>query len=82
MNHKREVTLAGEQVKFCRALIIQDLMKVCQLLGKNVNASGERLSKKERHELVSFSSKVQLLLLALGESSAEIERIVRNFSKG
>jgi hypothetical protein len=73
-----KVTLGGEQVSLCSAIVAAELRCVCRRINRNVTANGRPLSKKARHKLVCFSMQVQLLLLALGMSSATIARLVRD----
>jgi hypothetical protein len=76
----KEVTLTGPQADICRAVLSQELMKVCQLLGKDQDASGRDLDDEGRHGLVRFSMEVQTTLLALGMTSEQLEMIVKQFS--
>jgi hypothetical protein len=55
-------------------------MKVCQLLGKDQDASGCDLDDEGRYGLVRFSMEVQTTLLALGMTSEQLEMIVKQFS--
>jgi hypothetical protein len=75
----KEVTLTPEQAELCRAILSQDLMKVSGLLGKGIDGSGNKLSRHGRRELMGFSSRLQLTLLALGMTSSELEGIVKSF---
>jgi hypothetical protein len=76
----KEVTLTGPQADICRAVLTQELMKVCQLLGKDQDASGRDLDRSSRYDLVRFSMELQTTLLALGMTSEQLEMIVKQFS--
>jgi hypothetical protein len=82
MNPQPEVvTLTGEHVHLCRALLCEDLMKVSALLAAGKDGGGYKLTKHGRRELVGFSNRLQLTLLVLGLTSSELEKMVRDFSK-
>jgi hypothetical protein len=68
------------QADICRTVLTQELMKVCRLLGKDQDASGGDLDDEGRYGLVRFSMELQTTLLALGRSSEELARIVKQFS--
>jgi hypothetical protein len=73
------VTLTKQQAQVCRAIVSQDLMHTCELIGRNQDGSGNPLDEEGRYTLVRFSMETQLVLL--GMTSQEIERIVRDFSQ-
>ena len=75
----KEVTLTPEQAELCRVVLSQSLMKVSGLLGKGVDASGNQLDADGRRELMGYSSRLQLTLMALGMKSYELEGIVKSF---
>jgi hypothetical protein len=77
----KEITLPAEDVSLCRAVLSQDLMKVSSRLAIGKDGRGEELTRENRLELMGFSSRVQLTLIALGMNPAEIAQIVRHFSK-
>jgi hypothetical protein len=77
----KEVTLSVQQVQLCTAVLSQDLMKTCALLGKDEDASGNPLDDEGRYELTRLSMELQLTLLALGMTSDQLARIVKDFSK-
>jgi hypothetical protein len=74
-----EVTLTAEQAYLCCTILCQELMTVSGLLGKGVDGSGNKLTRHTRRELMGYSSRLQLTLMALGMTSAELEGIVKNF---
>jgi hypothetical protein len=76
----KEVTLTGPQADICRAVLSQQLLKTCHLLGKNQNSSGDPLDDEERYDLVRSSTELQTTLLALGMTSEQLERLVESFS--
>jgi hypothetical protein len=75
------VTLAGEQVGLCRAVLCNDLMRVSELLAAGKDGSGNKLTKHGWRELAGFSNKLQLTLLVFGLTSSELEGMVMMFSK-
>jgi hypothetical protein len=77
----KEVTLSVQQVQLCTAVLSQHLTKTCGLLGKDEDASGNPLDDEERYNLTRFSMELQLTLLALGMTSDQLARIVKDFSK-
>jgi hypothetical protein len=56
------------------------MMKVSKLLASGKDADGEELTRDNRLELMGYSSRLQLTMISLGLDSAEIERIVKDFS--
>jgi hypothetical protein len=76
---KDEVTLTREQALLCCTVLSQDLMKVSGLLGKGIDGSGNKLTRHSRRELIGYSSRLQLTLMALGMTSGELEGIVKSF---
>jgi hypothetical protein len=76
-----EITLAGESLILCRAVVAQDLMKVTQLLASEKDGAGRKLTDHSRRELLGYSNRLQLLSLSLGTTSENIEATVKSFSK-
>jgi hypothetical protein len=82
MNQQTEaVTLAGEHVGLCRAVLCNDLMRVSELLASGKDGSGDQLTTHSKRELLGFSNKLQLTLLVFGLTSTELEKMVIDFSK-
>ena len=75
----KEVTLTAEQADLCRTVLCQNLMKVSRLLATGKDGSGNKLTRHSRRELMGYSSRLQLTLMALGMTSAELEGIVKSF---
>jgi hypothetical protein len=75
------VTLTGEHVHLCRAVLCQELMKVSELIASGKDGSGDKLTKHSWRELIGFSNKLQLTLLVFGLTSSQLEDMVRDFSK-
>jgi hypothetical protein len=76
----KNATLPAEDAFLCRAVLSQDLMKVSKLLASGKDPDGEELTRHNRLELMGYSSRLQLTMNSLGMDSAEIERIVKDFS--
>ena len=76
-----EVILTRPQAQLCQAVLCQELMKICGLLGKDVDGSGNPLDDEGRYSLTRYSLEVQTTLLAFGMSSEALERIVKDFSR-
>jgi hypothetical protein len=76
----KEITLSDEQVLLCQAVLSQDLMKISSFLASGKDGRGENLTRNVRRELLGYSSRLQLTLLALGLDSAQIERVVQHFA--
>jgi hypothetical protein len=74
-----QVTLTKDQALLCATVLSQNLMKVSSLLGKGIDGSGNPLDDDARRELVGYSSRLQLTLMALGLTSSELEDIVKTF---
>ena len=74
-----QVTLTTEQALLCRAVLSQDLMKVSGLLGQGTDGSGNPLDDDSLRELLRYSGRLQLTLMALGMTSSGLENIVKNF---
>jgi hypothetical protein len=60
----KEITLTAEQADLCRTALSQDLMKVSSLLAKGKGGSGNKLNDLSHRELMGFSSRLQLTLIA------------------
>jgi hypothetical protein len=76
---RRGVTITAEQADFCRAILCRDLMRLSSLIASNKDASGIDLTIETTRELMGFSSQLQLMLLTLGMTSEELEKIVKDF---
>jgi hypothetical protein len=82
MNPQPEsVTLTGEHVGLCQAVLCNDLMRVSELLAAGKDGSGNKLTKHGWRELAGFSNKLQLTLLVFGLTSSDLEKMVRGSSK-
>jgi hypothetical protein len=73
-------TLPAEDVLFCRVVLSLDLMKVSRLLASGKDGDGEELTRDNRLELMGYISRLKLTMISIGMDSAEIERIVEDFS--
>jgi hypothetical protein len=78
---KNEVTLSGAQTILCRTVLSQSLMKVAYLLKSGKDSSGNDLTTDGLRELLGFSSRLQLTLIELGLTSAEVANIIHDFGK-
>jgi hypothetical protein len=74
-----DVTLNAEQAGLCCTVLCRELMTVSGLLGKGIDGSGNKLTRHSRRELMGYSSRLQLTLMALGMTSSQLEDIVKNF---
>jgi hypothetical protein len=74
------VTLTGEHVGLCRAVLCNDLMRVSELLAGGKDGSGDDLTTHSRRELVGYSNRLQLSLLVFGLTSSQLEKMVSDFS--
>jgi hypothetical protein len=72
------VTLTGPQADLCRAVLCQELMKVSQLLARDQDGSGGPLDDEGRYGLTRYNMELQMTLLALGMTSAQLERTVKH----
>jgi hypothetical protein len=53
------VALTKQQAQVCKAIVSQDLMHTCELIGKNQDGSGNPLDEQGRYNLVRFSMETQ-----------------------
>ena len=52
-----EVILTRPQAQLCQAILCQELMKICGLLGKDVDGSGNPLDDEGRYSLTATAWK-------------------------
>jgi hypothetical protein len=76
----KSVTLTGEHVGLCRSLVWQELVKVSERLASGKKGGGHKLTDADRRELVGFSFRLQLTLMAFGFSSSQLENTIELFS--
>ena len=55
-------------------------MKISQLLARDQNGGGDLLDDEEQYSLNRYSMELQMTLLALGMTSAQLEQSVKHFS--
>jgi hypothetical protein len=75
----KAITLTGEHVGLCRALLCQDLLKVSEMLASGKSVNGRKLTEARRRELVGFSIRLQLTLMVFGLSSSQLENLIHDF---
>jgi hypothetical protein len=73
---KSEVTLTAEQADLCRAILCPELIKISRTLASGKDEHARKLTQKSKRELSSYSTRVQLVLIALGMTARQLEKIV------
>ena len=72
-----KVTLVGEQAKLCRAVLIEKLIYYSDLLANGKDETGNESTPESKRLLTDISLNLQLVLMAFGLSSSDLEEIIK-----
>jgi hypothetical protein len=71
-------TLTEQQARLCSSLLSRALMDTQELLATGKDASGVNLTTKGTRELTSFSTELQLTLLAIGMTPDQLSGMLKS----